>query len=67
MSGSWKRRVIACSVGGLLAIVVGVTNADPRWLYAIVVVTLGVYIWLYDRAYRRGDIPGPRNARGTRT
>ena len=62
---SWKEKVIACSVAAILAFVIGVTNADPRWLYAVVAVSLGVYVWRLDRAERRAS--GSGGIHGTST
>ncbi len=67
MSDSWKRRLIACLVGAVLTVVLGLTGGDPRWLYGIVAISLAVYIWLYDRAYKRGEIPGSHGAHGSKT
>ncbi len=67
MSDGWKRRLIAISVAAVLAVAIGLTNAGNWSVYAAIAVSLGVYIWLYDRAYKRGEIPSSRGVHGSKT
>jgi hypothetical protein len=57
VSDALKRRLIACSVAAVFGSVIGLTDAGAWSVYAALIVSLGLYIWLYDRAYKRGEIP----------